>query len=80
MRPGEASLASNEQLERWRFGCAEKATLGLDAGRRTPKIEDDADLMGKDNSGWRWHGYDFTRFQWHLANIANSSGIFLIWH
>lgn len=43
-------------------------------------MEDDADLTGKDNSGWRWHGYDFTRFQWHLANIANSSGIFLIWH
>uniref|UniRef100_A0A0E0EKC6 Uncharacterized protein n=1 Tax=Oryza meridionalis TaxID=40149 RepID=A0A0E0EKC6_9ORYZ len=48
VRPGEASLASDERLEPWRFGCAEKATLSLDAGRRTPQMEDDADLTGKD--------------------------------
>jgi hypothetical protein len=27
-----------------------------------------------------WHGSNFPKFQWHPADIANSSGIFLIWY
>lgn len=27
-----------------------------------------------------WHGFNFPKFQWHVADIMNSSAIFLIHH
>jgi hypothetical protein len=33
-----------------------------------------------DENVMEWHGSNFLKFQWHVANIVNSNDIFLKWH
>lgn len=56
--------------------CSSLRWQGLGDGSRTTRIEINGDDRKVDGKRDEWHGYNFTKFQWHPDNIANSSIFF----